>query len=146
MTPFVLLETILNCMNEWDSAYWWSYFLCPVKTLSPSPAAAALMSFFCTSRRRERAEEDDHHRGDPVLQINGKGLPERCNVHHHHCVVGKTGGSWMFRRKLWIVLSWPWRKWFNGDLDSEMKPMCWQTEVVSLLCWPNELQRVFSKE
>lgn len=71
-----------------------------MKTLSPSPAAAALMSFICTSRRRECAEEDDHHRGDPVLQINGKGLPERCNVHRVNCVrVGKEGG-WEDRRVL----------------------------------------------
>lgn len=40
------------------------------------------MSLIYISRRRECAQEDDHHRGDPLLQINGKGLPERCNVHH----------------------------------------------------------------
>lgn len=31
-------------------------------------------------RWRERSEEDDHHRGDPVLQIDGTGMSERCNV------------------------------------------------------------------
>lgn len=51
------------------------------------------MSLICTSRRRECAKEDDHHRGDPVLQINGKGLPERCNVHHvNHVQVEKKRG------------------------------------------------------
>lgn len=38
------------------------------------------MSFTCTSRWRECVEEDDHHRGDPVLQGDGTGLPERRNV------------------------------------------------------------------
>lgn len=61
-------------------------------TSSLSCVAAAFMSLICTSRRRECAKEDDHHWGDPVLQINGKGLPERCNVHHIHAQVEKTRG------------------------------------------------------
>lgn len=50
------------------------------------------MSFFYISRRGECAKEDDHHRGDPVFQINGKGLPERCNYHVNYVQVEKTGG------------------------------------------------------
>lgn len=40
------------------------------------------MSFIYISRRRECAKEDDHHRSDPDFQINGKGLPKWCNIHH----------------------------------------------------------------
>lgn len=33
-----------------------------------------------TCRWRKYSEEDDHHRGDPDLQINDKGLPQRRNL------------------------------------------------------------------
>lgn len=50
-------------------------------TFSDVPEENSLISFICTSRWRECGEENDHHRGDPVLQINGTGLPEWRNVH-----------------------------------------------------------------
>lgn len=50
------------------------------------------MSFIYIFRSRKCAKEDDHHRGDPDFQINGKGLPERCNAHHVNLMhIEKTG-------------------------------------------------------